>query len=401
MKWKYRFGAVAGNTLEYYDIAVFAAISSYLSAELERLGYNQATEMVWGIFALRFIVRPVGAYIIGRYADSVGKKSALVLTSFITGTATLCMALLPINLLGNYTPIAILILQMALSFSFAGEYPSLITYLFNNSKNNENSRLSAIINGSTAFGIIISLTVVFALEFFLEPEMMQSIGWRVPLFLGVLNIAISFWFRMKLPNNSSEKIKSVPISYMDMFFVFLLTIPGNVLFFVQHVSTAMFLEKMQMIEDRTVWALLLSILLLSFMLICGWLTDKYNILEKVYNLGVIGMVFLSIPIFLLISSQSIILTIISQLIINIYAAMILATTPFMLFKAVKGKVVTLALGFNFTAMLFGGVSPLITTYLANINIAYVGLFLTLCGALRFLIYKKPSKDFEIETKTGS
>ncbi|MBP1429051.1 MFS transporter, partial [Providencia rettgeri] len=208
MKWKYRFGAVAGNTLEYYDIAVFAAISSYLSAELERLGYNQATEMVWGIFALRFIIRPVGAYIIGRYADSVGKKSALVLTSFITGTATLCMALLPINLLGNYTPIAILILQMALSFSFAGEYPSLITYLFNNSKNNENSRLSAIINGSTAFGIIISLTVVFALEFFLEPEMMQSIGWRVPLFLGVLNIAISFWFRMKLPNNLSEKIKS-------------------------------------------------------------------------------------------------------------------------------------------------------------------------------------------------
>ncbi|MEX5989517.1 hypothetical protein [Providencia hangzhouensis] len=76
-------------------------------------------------------------------------------------------------------------------------------------------------------------------------------------------------------------------------------------------------------------------------------------------------------------------------------------TPFMLFKAAKGKVVTLALGFNFTAMLFGGVSPLITTYLANINIAYVGLFLTLCGALRFLIYKKPSKDFEIETKTGS
>ncbi|MEX5924690.1 hypothetical protein [Providencia hangzhouensis] len=76
-----------------YDIAVFAAISSYLSAELERLGYNQATEMVWGIFALRFIIRPVGAYIIGRYADSVGKKSALVLTSFITGTATLCITI--------------------------------------------------------------------------------------------------------------------------------------------------------------------------------------------------------------------------------------------------------------------------------------------------------------------
>lgn len=54
MKWKYRIGAAAGNALEYYDIAIFAAISVYLSTELEKLGYSQSTIMVWGIFALRF-----------------------------------------------------------------------------------------------------------------------------------------------------------------------------------------------------------------------------------------------------------------------------------------------------------------------------------------------------------
>ncbi|MEX6222994.1 hypothetical protein AB6G21_20790 [Providencia hangzhouensis] len=54
MKWKYRFGAVAGNTLEYYDIAVFVAISSYLSAELERLGYNQADRDGMGYICFAF-----------------------------------------------------------------------------------------------------------------------------------------------------------------------------------------------------------------------------------------------------------------------------------------------------------------------------------------------------------
>lgn len=108
MKWRYRLGAVAGNALEYYDIAVFAAISVYLSAELERLGYESATEMVWGIFALRFLARPIGGYIIGRYADRAGKKAALVLTSQITGVATLCMALLPVHLLGSYTPLSLI-----------------------------------------------------------------------------------------------------------------------------------------------------------------------------------------------------------------------------------------------------------------------------------------------------
>jgi MHS family proline/betaine transporter-like MFS transporter len=75
--------------------------------------------------------------------------------------------------------------------------------------------------------------------------------------------------------------------------------------------------------------------------------------------------------------------------------MILATTPFMLFKAAKGRVVTLALGFSFASMLLGGVTPLITTYLANINVAYIGLFLTLCGSLRFLIYRKSLNELKI------
>lgn len=328
MKWKYRFGAVAGNTLEYYDIAIFAAISGYLSAELERLGYNQATEMVWGIFALRFLIRPIGAYVIGRYADRKGKKSALVLTSFITGTATLCMALLPINLLGNYTPIAILILQMALAFSYAGEYPSLITYLFNHSQNNERARLSAIINGSTLLGIIFSLSVVFFLEYFLEPEFMQRVGWRIPLFLGLLNIAISFWFRIKLPENNTKEVNEEKLNYIHMFSVFLLTIPGNIIFFVQHFSTVVLLDKMQVIAEKTNWALSLAILALLLMLIFGWLADKYNIVEKVFNLGVISMVFFSIPAYAMINTQSIELIILAQFIINIYAAMILATTPF-------------------------------------------------------------------------
>ncbi|UBX49188.1 MFS transporter [Providencia alcalifaciens] len=388
MKWKYRFGAVAGNTLEYYDIAIFAAISGYLSAELERLGYNQATEMVWGIFALRFIIRPIGAYVIGRYADIKGKKSALVLTSFITGTATLCMALLPISLLGNYTPIAILILQMALAFSYAGEYPSLITYLFNHSKHNEKARLSAIINGSTLLGIIFSLSVVFSLEYFLEPEFMQRVGWRIPLFLGLLNIAISFWFRIKLPENNTKEINEEKVNYTHMFSVFLLTIPGNIMFFVQHFSTVVLLDKMQVIVDKTNWALSLAILALLLMLIFGWLADKYNAVEKVFNLGVIFMVFFSIPAYVMINTQSIELIILSQFIINIYAAMILATTPFILFKAAKGKIVTLALGFNFAAMLFGGFSPLVITYLASINVVYIGLFLTFCGSLRFIIYRR-------------
>ncbi|MEX6034530.1 hypothetical protein [Providencia hangzhouensis] len=93
-----------------------------------------------GYLCVAFFNRRLGGYVIGWYADTVGKKSALVLTSLITGTATLMMALLPIEFLGNYTPFVILILQLALSFSFAGEFPSLITYLFKDLDGNIQSK---------------------------------------------------------------------------------------------------------------------------------------------------------------------------------------------------------------------------------------------------------------------
>ncbi|MFY3770774.1 Sialic acid transporter NanT [Providencia manganoxydans] len=85
MQWSVRFKAAIGNALEYYDVAIFAAVSIYLSEEFKQLGYANATEMIWSIFALRLVIRPLGGYVIGRYADRVGKKSALVLTSIISG----------------------------------------------------------------------------------------------------------------------------------------------------------------------------------------------------------------------------------------------------------------------------------------------------------------------------
>lgn len=389
MKWRFRLGAALGNTLEYYDVALFAAISMYLSAELERLGYSQATEMVWGIFALRFIVRPIGGYVIGRYADRAGKKSALILTSFITGTATLCMALLPIELLGAYTPMVILVLQMALSLSFAGEYSSLIIYLFASTKRHEQAKVSSIISGSSVLGIILSLSLVFILERMLTPEVMQSIGWRIPLLLGVVNIAISFWFRVKLPNQVITKERNGTINWLQASYIFLLTIPGTVIFFAQNISVSIIIEKIHITDLKSVYGITLSSSLLICMLICGWLTDKYSSPERVFNLGVLGMVILSVPLYIGISQSSTIFLILSQAIMTIYAAMILCNFSYMLSQVAQGKVAILAFGFNIAATVLGGITPLVINYLVEINLFFVGAFLAVCGVSRFVVYRLP------------
>ncbi|CNK64997.1 MFS transporter [Yersinia aleksiciae] len=401
MKWTFRLGALAGNALEYYDIAVFAAISVYLTAELERQGYEQATQMVWGIFALRFIIRPIGGYIIGRYADKAGRKSALILTSLVSGSATLCMALLPITLLGAYTPLAILVLQMALSFSYAGEWPTLTTYLFNDAGNNERGRLSALIVGSAIIGVIVSLLLVLVLERTLEPVTMQTVGWRIPLLLGVVNIAFSFWFRARLPIQSTVSDYYRHVNWRKVCQIFLITIPVSVVFYAQHTASSLIRDSLQLGGFKSFYAIISSSLILFFMLICGWLTDKYSSSIKVLNAGIWGMILFSVPLYYVMRSNMIELILLTQLIITIITAMISGTAASVLADVAEGHTTTLSMGYNIASTLAGGLTPLIISYLVTYDLIYAGAYIALSGFSLLLSHWLFKPDVSYQRKTES
>ena len=95
LSWKQRLSVVCGNAMEFYDIAVFAAISPFLAHILSVNGYENSQAILWGMFALRFLLRPLGGYVVGKIADNYGKRPALILTSSLTGFSTISMALLP------------------------------------------------------------------------------------------------------------------------------------------------------------------------------------------------------------------------------------------------------------------------------------------------------------------
>ncbi|MDV5226679.1 MFS transporter [Providencia rettgeri] len=378
MKWRFRFGAVMGNALEYYDVAVFAAISMYLSAELERQGYQQATEMVWGIFALRFITRPIGGYVIGRYADKFGKKSALILTSVITGISTLCMAFLPISLLGAYTPFVILILQMILSFSYAGEYPALATYLLHDAKKNEYARISALMTGSGLIGVIVSLAMVLLLDNLLDPYTMQTIGWRIPLLLGVVNIMASFWFRSRLPNLPMNYCERRHINWYLTVHIFLIAVPGAITFYAMNLSSSLIREYLNIGGLKSLYSLVLSSLLLVFIAVCAWLTDKYSSAEKIYRIGVIGTILFSVPLYFMMTSQMIGWVFFALLSMMVFATMILCNWAYMMAVNASGQATELGIGYNVSSTIIGGATPLVVSYLVGIHLAYVGGFVALC-----------------------
>ncbi|MGE4715482.1 MFS transporter [Yersinia enterocolitica] len=395
MKWKFRIGAVAGNALEFYDIAVFGAISVYLAAEFERQGYTQGHLWVWGIFALRFIVRPLGGYVIGRYADAVGRKPALILTSFITGLATLSMALLPVSLLGQYTPLALLLLQMALALSYGGEYPTLITYLFSDAQDNQRARISALIVCSSIAGVLASLLIVYSLENYLSSEKMQSIGWRVPLLVGVLNIAISFWFRARLPVQLVQPVQLLKIHKMNMLHVFLLTVPGAVIFYVHNMSTTLLREVLHLDFLKGIYPIISSGLLLFLLVVCGWLTDKYATPSKRFRYGVIFLIIFSVPLYFILNSKNSVFMMAAQFIITLNASMILCNMAAVLFDVSRGYTTTLGMGYNLSLSLFGGLTPLIISFLISYNVIYAGIYVSLSGCSLLVSYFIDKKIYQL------
>jgi MFS transporter, MHS family, proline/betaine transporter len=371
LTWPQRLGIVSGNVFEFYDIAIYAAISPYLSHMLAGHGITHSDWVVWGIFALRFLVRPLGGLIIGRIADTQGRKRALIMTSSLTGMATLLMASLPVSLLGESIVVILLLLQMIQAFSFGGEYPTIIQYLHHDSRTEEHARISSLIVASSIVGVIVSILIVMGLKSALSESQMQNYGWRIPLVLGAINILISFWFRLRLPtvlplSSSAPRSGELKITIR----VGLVSIAGAVVFYIQNISSGILAKDFPIQQ----FALVNSLTLLLMILLVGWFTDKYiRSPRKSFSGGLMASLFLSYPAYaLLIHSEQSWPQWGAFLMISLISALILANLATMLFRLSRNNTTSLGLGYNVALSIFGGMSPLIVSFLSGYDISYVG-----------------------------
>lgn len=379
MKWSQRIGVVSGNAMEFYDIAVYAAISPYLSTSFEQQGFIHSQLIIWGIFAIRFLIRPFGGIIVAQYAKRNGRKSALILTSTLTGSATILMATLPINALGFYLPLALLILQMVQAFSFGGEYPTIINYLINDCEKEQQGRISSLIVGSSLIGVIFSELIVLTLKNMLDSHQMMEFGWRIPLFIGGINILISFWFRTTLPfqkvqhSNTSNYEKKTTKTVK----LFLLTIPAAVVFYIQNLASSMIGAKLFTGPLKEIFPLINTSLLLATVISTGLFVDRFTNPIRSFDFG-IGCLFLfGIPLYYLSNSESFTVLILSILGISVVSAMILSNLVAALKEKSEGDDTSLGLGYNMALSLFGGLTPIIVHSLIPYGVIYVGIYISL------------------------
>jgi MHS family proline/betaine transporter-like MFS transporter len=188
--------ASIGNALEWYDILAYG----YFAVTISKLFFPTADPttallLTFGTFGVSYLMRPLGALVLGAYADRAGRRAAMLLSIVIMTIGTGLMAIMPTyGTIGIAAPIAVLIARLLQGFAVAGEFGSATAFLVEHSKERKGFFASFQWFGQGLAAVLASLFGVILFGW-LTTDQLESWGWRLPFFFGLLIGPIGLYIR--------------------------------------------------------------------------------------------------------------------------------------------------------------------------------------------------------------
>lgn len=192
--------ASIGNALEWYDFTVYALFAIYIAQNFFP-GGDETVELVKAFlaFGLGFVIRPLGAIVIGVYGDKAGRKAALFLTIMIMAAGTLLIAIAPTYAaIGIGAPLMILAGRVLQGFSAGGEIGGAAAFLVEHAPADKKGKYASWLQASMAISNIMGALVAFGVTSLLTEQQVGDWGWRIPFFIGVLIAPVGLWLRRTL-----------------------------------------------------------------------------------------------------------------------------------------------------------------------------------------------------------
>ncbi|WP_027896306.1 MFS transporter [Zestomonas thermotolerans] len=194
-----------GNLVEWYDWYVYAAFSLYFAKAFFPQGDMTAQLLnTAAIFAVGFLMRPLGGWLMGIYADRKGRKAALLASVLLMCFGSLIIALTPgYDTIGVAAPILLVIARLLQGLSVGGEYGTSATYLSEMATQEQRGFFSSFQYVTLISGQLIALAVLIILQQVLSTEQLESWGWRVPFLIGALCAVIAMFLRRGMEETES------------------------------------------------------------------------------------------------------------------------------------------------------------------------------------------------------
>lgn len=280
--------------IEWYDFYIFGSLATVISTKFFPQGNPTAAFLsTLATFAAGFVVRPFGALFFGRLGDLIGRKYTFMVTLLLMGGATFLIGCVPgYETIGFFAPLLILVLRLLQGLALGGEYGGAATYVAEHSPHNKRGFMTSWIQTTATVGLFVSLLVIMATRNILTKEQFNDWGWRVPFWVSILMVLVSYLIRKNMEESpifakakASGKTSTNPLkesfgNKLNFKFVLLALFGAvmgqGVIWYTGQFYAMSFLEKTMNIDKEQVDSLMFIALMMGtpFFLFFGWLSDK-------------------------------------------------------------------------------------------------------------------------------
>ncbi len=193
--------ASIGNAIEWYDWTIYATFSIFFATQIFPKE-NAALALISALatYALAFFFRPLGGWLLGRFADLRGRRTAMMLTIVLMAAGSLVIGLLPtFAMIGWLAPILLLVARIAQGMSLGGEVSNASAYLAEIAPPDRRGRYSAFFYISTGSAVLLASLLGALLTAVLSKEELAAYGWRIPFVIGGVLGLVGLWLRRAMP----------------------------------------------------------------------------------------------------------------------------------------------------------------------------------------------------------
>ena len=373
-----------GTILEWYDFSIFV----FLAPIMAHIFFPAAHKVVsilltYAVFAVGFVIRPLGALFFGQYADRYGRKKSMLLSMTIITLATMCMGLLPTyEQIGMYSSLLMIALRLIQGFCIGGESSGSALYIMEMYPHKNRGLLCSFMWSAAGFGMLLGSLISTLLFNQFTQEQLHASLWRLPFmfsfFTGIValyfrnNIAETYLFELskKTAQSLNKRTHQVLLEHKKTILnIALLYGLSAIITYIIFVFMPFYMNQTNGI-DLKISTLITTIALatVSFLVpLSGFLSDKLGRKTCLY-MGAIGFLVFSIPLYYYMSiARTTLSFIISDaifvLLAILYQGSITATVQESSSTEVRFTITSFA--YNISYGLFGGTAPLVVAWLAK------------------------------------
>jgi MHS family proline/betaine transporter-like MFS transporter len=397
-------GAV-GNVLEWYDFALYGYFAP-IFASLFFPSNSPAVSLIsaFGVFAVGFLARPLGAMLFGYWGDTLGRRNALAWAILLMAVPTCMVGLLPTyQSIGVIAPIALTCCRFLQGLSVGGEFTGSATFLVEHASASQRGYIGSWAGFSAQIGALLGSGVGALIASNFADDTLHEWGWRIPFMMGGLIAVVGWYVRTGVPESPAfETIRQAgglttsPIR--DVFMTHQLAVAKvgglvwlhGVAFYLLYVYLTTYLTTVTQVPLATVLVMntgCMALLALLIPLMGAW-SDRIGQIPLLIT-GAAGIALLAYPSFLWLTSNHLPRMIAAQVLLTLLVACYMGpffATVTELFPTSQ-RYTGLSVGYNMGAALFGGTAPLVATFVIEWsgNVLAPAFYLSFCAMVSLSI----------------